>query len=62
MERHDNDTDFPGYALGAPAEVAAVQTQSTVLGVAASGANEMDALVADTGVGRLTTLLEGSMV
>lgn len=62
MESDDNDTDFPGNALGAPAEVAAVKTQSTVFGVAAAGADEMDALVADTGVGWLAALLEGSMV
>ena len=62
MESDDNDTDFPGNALGAPAEVAAVKTQSTVFGVAAAGADEMDALVADTGVGWLAALLESSMV
>jgi hypothetical protein len=62
VESDDDDTDFSGNALRAPAEVAAVKTQSTVFGVAATGANKMDAFVADTGVGWLTTFLEGSMV
>lgn len=62
MECDDDDTDFSCDALGTPAEVAAVKTQATVFGVAATGADEMNALVADTGVGWLAALLEGSRV
>jgi hypothetical protein len=61
MEGYDDDTDFAGDALGAPAEVAGVETQGAIFGVAASDADEMDAFVADTGVGWLTTFLEGSV-
>lgn len=53
-----DDTGLLGDALGAPREVARVETQSTELAVAAAGADKMDALGANTGVGRLATLLE----
>lgn len=61
MVGHDNHTDFAGDALAAPAEVATFQTQGTVFGVTASGSDKMDSLVADTGVGWLTSLLERSV-
>ena len=62
MERDDDDTDFSGDALGAPGKVAGVEAQGAVFGVAAAGANEMDTFVANTGVGWLAALLEGSKV
>jgi hypothetical protein len=60
MEGYDDDTGLAGDAFGAPAEVAAVETEGAVFGVAAADADEMDALAADTGVGWLTTFLERS--
>jgi hypothetical protein len=56
-----DDTHFPRDALGAPAVVAGIQTQGTELAVAAAGAHQMDTFGTDTGLGRLTTLLESSM-
>jgi hypothetical protein len=53
-----NDTGLLGDALGAPREVAGVETQSTELAVAATGADKMDTLSANTGIGGLATLLE----
>jgi hypothetical protein len=61
VESDDDDTALAGYALGAPAEVAGVETKGSEFAVAAADADEMDALVADTGVGRLATFLEGSV-
>lgn len=62
MESDDDDTDFAGDALGGPGEVTRVEAQGTIFGVATPGANEMDALVADTRVGWLAAFLEGSSV
>ena len=56
----DNDTDFAGNSFASPAEVTAFQTQGSVFGVAASSADKVNSLVADTGVGWLTAFLERS--
>jgi len=61
VESDDNHTDLAGDALRSPREVAAFDSQGSVLGVSATGAYEMDSLVADTGVGWLTALLESSV-
>jgi hypothetical protein len=53
-----DDTALLSDALGAPREVARVETQSTELAVAATGADKMDTLSANTGIGGLATLLE----
>jgi hypothetical protein len=53
-----DDTGLLGDALRAPGEVAGVETQGTELAVAATGADKMDALCANTGIGGLATLLE----
>ena len=53
-----DDTGLLGDALGAPGEVAGLETESTELAVAATGADKMDTLSANTGIGRLATLLE----
>lgn len=53
-----DDTSLLGDALGAPGEVAGLETQSTELAVAAAGADKMDTLSANTGIGRLAALLE----
>lgn len=61
VEGDDNDTDLAGNALGSPGEVAALDSQGSVFGVSTSGAYKMDSLVTNTGVGWLTSLLEGSV-
>jgi len=61
MEGHGDDADFSGDAFRAPGEIAGVETEGTVFGVAAASADEMDTLVADTSVGWLATFLEGSV-
>lgn len=53
-----NDTGLAGDTLRAPGEVARVETEGTELAVATTGADEMDTLGTDTGVGGLTALLE----
>lgn len=58
VEGDADDTHFARDALAAPGEVAGVETQRAELAVAAARAYEMDAFRADTGVGRLTALLE----
>lgn len=60
MEGDGDDADFAGDALAAPGEVAGVDAQAAELAVAATRADEVDALGADTGVRRLAALLEGS--
>ena len=60
MESDNYDTDFAGNALGAPGEVAGLETQGAVFFVAAAGADKMDALVADSGVGWLAAFLKCS--
>lgn len=62
VESHSDHADLAGDALAAPGEVAGVETQSTELAVAATGANKVDALWSDTGVGWLPTLLESSVL
>lgn len=58
----DDDTGLAGAALGGPGEVTRVETQGTVLVVAAAGADGVDALGADTGLGRLATKLESALL
>lgn len=61
MEGHADHADFAGYAFGAPGEVAGFKAKAAVFGVTATGADEMDTLCADTGVGWLAALLESSI-
>ncbi len=61
MVGYDDDADLAGDAFAAPGEVAGFEAQGAVLGVAAAGADEMDSLAADAGVGWLTTFLKGSV-
>lgn len=56
---HDDDTGLAGDALGSPREVTGLETETTELAVATAGADEVDSLGTDTGVGGLATLLEG---
>jgi hypothetical protein len=62
VESDGDDTDFAGDALAAPGEVAGIETERAELAVAATGADEVDTLGSDTGVGRLATLLESSVL
>lgn len=57
-----DDTGLAGGALRGPREVARVETQGTVLVVAATGADGVDALGADTGLRRLATSLESALL
>ena len=61
MEGHSNDTGLAGDTLGAPREVTGLETETTELLVTTTGADKVDALGANTGVGGLTTLLERSV-
>ncbi len=61
MEGHGDHAHFAGYAFGAPGEIARVETEGAVFGVAATSTDEMDTLIANTGVGWLATFLEGSV-
>jgi hypothetical protein len=57
-----DDTGLAGAALGAPGKVTGVETEGTVLVVAAAGADFVDALGADTGVGTLAAGLESALL
>ena len=61
VEGDGDDTGLAADALGTPGEVATVEAQRAELAVAAACAHEMDALAADSRVGRLTTFLECSV-
>lgn len=61
VEGHSNDTGLAGDTLGAPREVTGLETETTELLVTTTGADKVDALGANTGVGGLTTLLERSV-
>lgn len=57
-----NDTGLAGAALGGPGEVAGVETQGTVLVVTATGADGVNSLGADLGVGTLAASLESALL
>jgi len=61
VESDGDDTALAGDALAAPGEVAGVDAQGAELAVTATRPDEMDTLAADTGVGGLAALLEGSV-
>lgn len=61
VEGDTDDADLAGDALAAPGEVAGVETETTELAVPTTGADEVDALGADSGGGGLTALLESSV-
>lgn len=61
VEGDTDNADLAGDALAAPGEVAGVETETTELAVAATGADKVDALGADSGGGGLTALLERSV-
>lgn len=57
-----DDTGLAGAALGSPGEVTRLQTESTVLVVAATGSDGVNTLGADTGVGTLSAGLESALL
>jgi hypothetical protein len=57
-----DDTRLAGDALGGPGEVTGVEAQGTVLVVAAAGADGVDTLGADTGVGTLAAGFESALL
>ena len=57
-----DDTGLAGAALRGPGKVARVQAQGTVLVVTAAGADGVNALGTDTGVGRLAAALENALL
>ena len=61
MEGHADDADFAGYAFRTPGEISRFEAESTVFGVTTTGADEMDTLSANTGIGWLAALLKGSI-
>ncbi len=60
---HDTqNTRLGSNVLGTPGKVARLETQSTVLEVAAANTHSVDALGANTRVGSLTTQLKGALL
>ena len=60
VEGDADDADLAGDAFGAPGEVARFEAEGAVFGVAAAGADKMDAFGAYAGVGGLAAFFEGS--
>ena len=61
MKRHADDTDFAGYSFRAPREIATFEAEAAILSVTTTGADEMDTLGADSGIGWLAAFLKGSV-
>lgn len=57
-----DDTGLLGDAFRSPCEVAGVEAEGTEFAVAATGADKMDTLSSNTGIGWLATLLESPKV
>lgn len=62
MVGDDDDTGLPCAALRRPCEVAGVEAERSVLVVTAAGSDDVDTLGTDTGVRRLATCLESSLL
>lgn len=62
VEGDADEAGLAGAALRAPGEVTRVEAERPVLVVAAAGADGVDALGADTGVGGLAALLENALL
>ena len=61
MEGHADDTDFAGYSFRAPGEISTFEAEAAIFSVTTTGADEMDTLGADSGVGWLAAFLKGSV-
>lgn len=59
---HGDDTGLAGGALRGPGKITTVETQGTVLVVAATGADNVDALGTDTGLRRLAASFESALL
>lgn len=57
-----DDTGLAGASLRGPGEVTGVEAEGTVLVVAAAGADDVDTLGTNTGVGRLAAKLESALL
>lgn len=57
MERDTNDTGLAGDGFGAPREVTGIESEGAELAVAATGADQVDTLWADTCVRWLSVVL-----
>jgi len=57
-----DDTGLAGAALGGPGKVTGLETEGTVLVVAAAGADGVDTLGADTGASTLAASLESALL
>jgi hypothetical protein len=62
MEGDGDDADLAGDTLRTPGEVAGVETEGTELAVTTTGADKMDTLGANTGVGWLTAGFESALL
>jgi hypothetical protein len=62
MESDNDHTDFASDSLRGPREVARFETKSTELSVTTTGADEMDSLGSDTGVGFLSAGFESALL
>lgn len=62
MEGDNDHTDLAGDALRSPREVAGLEAQRAELAVATTGADKMDSLRADTGVGFLSSGFESALL
>lgn len=62
VEGDGDDADLAGNTLRSPREVAGLETEGAELAVATTGADEMDALGADTGVGWLAAGFESALL
>jgi hypothetical protein len=56
-----NHTSLAADALGAPGEIAGIETKGAELAISTASTDEMDTFGADTGVGGLTALLESTV-
>jgi hypothetical protein len=62
VESDDDDADLAGNTLRGPGEVAGFEAESTGLAVTTTGADEMDSLGPNTGVGFLSAGFESALL
>ena len=62
VESDDDNTDLAGNTLRGPGEVASFETKGTEFAVTTTGADKMDSLGTDTGVGFLSAGFESALL
>lgn len=62
VESDDDHTDLAGDTLRAPGKVAGLETEGTELAVSSTGADKMDSLGSNTGVGLLSAGFESALL